>query len=593
MCVDYRALNAITVKDRFLIPTIDELLDELLGATVFSKLDLRSGYHQIRMKKEDVYKTAFRTHEGHYEFCVMPFVLTNAPATSSMDIHVVHLEQAPLCLKDNQFFLKLSKCEFGLPEISYLGHVVSAFGVKADPKKLAVMLDWPQPRSVKQLREFLGLTGYYRRFVHGYATIAAPLTDMLKGEEMAWSELAKNAFVQLKEAMSVIPILGLPDFSSQFIVETDASNTGVGVVLIQAGRPISFFSKKLGPRLAAASTYGMLFHLGKFYISSNSNLKQVLMHEAHGSPMGGHAGALRTFLRLSTSFSWLPMRREVTEYVKHCLTCQQTKTSTQAPMGLLHPLPVPEAVFEDLTMDFITGLPSSQGFCTILVVVDHLTKYAHFGPLATSFTAASVAALFCEMVIKLHGFPRSIVSDRDTIFVSQFWRKLFQFSGTKLNMSSAYHPQSDGQSEALYGRIPPTIPHYPRGLVKIEALDTMLVQRNELLHALKSHLIQAQNRMKNLADKKRKDHSFAVGDLVLVRLQPHRQVPVARRANHKLAKRFFGPFPIQKVISVVAYRLALPPESRIHPTFHISALKPFHGSNTVGFSPLPLDSIDN
>ncbi|XP_061342052.1 uncharacterized protein LOC133288340 [Gastrolobium bilobum] len=284
MCVDYRALNAITIKDRFPIPTIDELLDELGGAKVFSKLDLRAGYHQIRVLPQDVQKTAFRTHEGHYEFLVMPFGLTNAPATfqavmnhlfkpylrqfiivffddilvfsKTMEEHAVHLDVALGCLRMHKFFVKLSKCSIGANSIEYLGHIVSNQGVEADPKKIKAMVDWPLPCNVKQLRGFLGLTGYYRRFVRNYAMIATPLTDILRASaRFEWSAEASHAFQRLKEAMSGIPVLLLPDFTSSFVIETNASTNGVGAVLLQQERPLSFFSKKLGPRMANESTY--------------------------------------------------------------------------------------------------------------------------------------------------------------------------------------------------------------------------------------------------------------------------------------------------------------------------------------------------
>ncbi|XP_061375313.1 uncharacterized protein LOC133317461 [Gastrolobium bilobum] len=188
MCIDYRALNAATIKDRFPIPTIDELLDELGGSSIYSKLDLRAGYHQIRMRPADIPKTAFRTHEGHYEFLVMPFGLTNAPATfQTMMNHIFK----PYLRK----FIIASKCAFGVDTIDYLGHVVSKQGVFADPKKIEAMLQWPEPKSLKQLRGFLGLTGYYRRFVKGYASLALPLTDLLKGaDKFTWTSEAAVAF---------------------------------------------------------------------------------------------------------------------------------------------------------------------------------------------------------------------------------------------------------------------------------------------------------------------------------------------------------------------------------------------------------------
>lgn len=282
-CVDYRALNTITVPDCFPIPTVDELFDELGSAIVFSKLNLRAGYHQIRVSDKDIYKTAFRTHEGHYEFLVMPFGLSNAPSTfqatmnqmlapylrkfvvdffdniliysASVSDHVYHLQLILGCLQSNHFYVKLSECQFCQSSIEYLGHIVDSHGIHADQKKVAAMLEWPPITTVKQLRGFLGLTGYYRRFVRGYAAMAAPLTELLKKDAFCLPNEAESAFLALKKAMSHAPVLRLPDFELPFIIETDASNVGVGAVLMQEGRPIAFFSKKLGIRMRDASTY--------------------------------------------------------------------------------------------------------------------------------------------------------------------------------------------------------------------------------------------------------------------------------------------------------------------------------------------------
>ncbi|CAN6472899.1 unnamed protein product [Victoria cruziana] len=272
-CVDYRALNEVTVKDKHPIPVIDELLDELTGARYFSKLDLRAGYHQIKMADQDIEKTAFRTHDGHYEFLVMPFGLTNAPATfqhcmndlfrrylrkfvlvffddilvysATLEEHARHLEVVLKVLRDNNLFAKQSKCTFGQTSIGYLGHIVDEQGVHADPEKLAAVADWPQPKDAKRLRGFLGLTGYYRRFIKGYGSIAAPLTQMLRRNAFEWTDKSLEAFTHLKNALVSAPVLTLPNFTKIFVVETDACDVGVGAVLSQDGHPIAYMSKAL------------------------------------------------------------------------------------------------------------------------------------------------------------------------------------------------------------------------------------------------------------------------------------------------------------------------------------------------------------
>ncbi|WVZ13310.1 hypothetical protein V8G54_017840 [Vigna mungo] len=722
-CVDYRALNKATIPDKYPIPVIEDLLDKLSGAKYFSKIDLKAGYHHIRMSEDDIPKTAFRTHQGHFEFLVMPFGLTNAPATfqSAMnnlmqpylrkcvlmffdDIlvyspirneHMAQLKTVLRVLEQQSWMANRSKCEFGKLQIRYLGHIISAKGVEMDTDKIQAVLDWEKPKNVKALRGFLGLTGYYRRFVQGYGKIAKPLTELLKKGKYVWTEEAERAMAVLKEAITYAPVLALPDFNQEFHVECDADD-GFGnghptLEALSAGKKIcrvhgstqSEITKLMGydfdivyktgssNRVANAlsrkgewgieevelraisrpywndyqevlkeveedeslkkiiddikkdpnshSTYtlesGRLHYRGRMVLSTKSIWIPKLLVEFHMTSTGGHSGVYRTYRRIAQSFYWVGMIRMITEFVAGCVICQQHKYMTASPQGLLQPLPIPQSVWEEVSMDFIVKLPKSQGYDAILVVVDRLSKYGHFIALKHPYSARTMAEVFTREIVRLHGIPRSIVSDRDPLFLSLFWKELFRMQGTQLRMSTAYHPETDGQTEVLnrvvegwkmmlcwaeywyntsyqgtarcspfeivYGRAPPSLSRFVPGETAVESVAQDLMTRDEALKQLKFHLSRAQDLMVQQANKKRREMQFMVGDWVYLKIRPHRQASMLVRLHSKLSARYFGPFQVLQRVGQVAYRLQLPETSRIHPIFHVSQLKKAVGEKRI------------
>ncbi|KAL0537627.1 hypothetical protein IC582_026610 [Cucumis melo] len=274
LCIDYRELNKVTVKNRYPLPRIDDLFDQLQGATVFSKIDLRSGYHQLRIKDGDVPKTAFRSRYGHYEFIVMSFGLTNAPVVF-MDLmnrvfrefldtfvivfiddiliyskteaeHEEHLRMVLQTLRDNKLYAKFLKCEFWPKQLSFLGHVVSKARVSVHPAKIEAVTSWTRPFTVSEVRSFLGLAGYYRRFVENFSRIATPLTQLTKkGAPFVWSKACENSFQNLKQKLVTAPVLTVPDGSGSFVIYSDASKKGLGCVLMQQGKVVAYASRQL------------------------------------------------------------------------------------------------------------------------------------------------------------------------------------------------------------------------------------------------------------------------------------------------------------------------------------------------------------
>jgi len=274
LCVDYSQLNKMTIKNKYPLPRIEDLMDQLHGSSIFSKIYLQSGYHQILVKADDVQKMAFRSRYGHYEYVVMSFGVTNASAvfmdymnrifrpfldkfvvvfiddiliySRTQEEHAEHLRVVLGILREKQLYAKLFKCEFWMDEVQFLGHVISAQGIAVDPAKVEVVVKWESPISATKIRSFVGLAGYYRRFIEGFSKIVAPLTQLTrKDQPFTWTDKCEESFQELKQRLTSAPILVIPDIGKPFEVHCDASHLGLGCVLMQEKNVVAYTSRQL------------------------------------------------------------------------------------------------------------------------------------------------------------------------------------------------------------------------------------------------------------------------------------------------------------------------------------------------------------
>ena len=809
LCVDYRGLNAVSIKNRTPLPLISNTFDRLQGANYYTKLDLRDAYNLIRIREGDEWKTAFRTRYGHFEYMVMPFGLANAPATfqtyinqalsSVVDICcVVYLDDILIysktledhdrdvkrvltLLRKHRLYAKMEKCQFSVQKVEFLGFIITPEGISMDPERITTVLNWPVPKTIKQLQSFLGFANFYRRFIYGYSKMSAPLTKLIKGQpkHLAWNPQAQTALDELKKAFTKGPLLRHFDPALRIVLFTDASDYAVSGIITQEFEgqyhPIAFHSRKLiaaelnydtpekemlaivdcfkhwrhylegarqtitlrtdhknhesffskktlsrrqarwaellsgydvridyqpgktnpadGPSrrpdyrllkpqvaaveveedtdqtlwsdLAAATATcpqmqtvaahatqdqsedqkpdwqlenGVLLFQNRIFVPTDAlRLRVIRLH--HDSPMAGHMGTERTLELLSRNFYWGKMSQWVKRYVTSCEVCARSKKSRHKPHGELNSLPVPDSKWQSVTMDFVTDLPLStvNRYDAILVVVDRLTKMSHYVPCHKNTTAEQLAKLILTEVIRYHGIPESYISDRGTQFKSKFWTELCRLQGTSRRLSTAYHPQTDGQTErqnqtmeqylrayvnyqqddwvdflplaefaynnsvhattgmtpffANYGRHPRfAATSLPKAHQESQspAAELFKKQMDKVTEILQDRISKASNYQAGYYNQKHEPVTYAVGDQVYLRTDNIKTKRVCRKLDHTK----IGPYTILDRVGLQAYRLDLPSNVNIHNVFHISYLEPYRKNDIPGRVKEPPPTIE-
>nr|GEZ26324.1 putative reverse transcriptase domain-containing protein [Tanacetum cinerariifolium] len=625
------------------------------GSKVYSKIDMRSSYHQLRVREEDIPKTVFRTRYGHYELQVRSFGLTNVPAVF-MDLmnrvckpyldrfmivfiddiliysknrkeHEGHLKLILKLLKEENLYAKFSKCEFWLSKVQFLGHVINSEGIHVDPAKIKAIKDLESPKTPTEIRQFLGLACYYRRFIEGFSKIARPMTKLTqKSVKFDWGEKTKAAFQLLKQKLCSAPILALPKGSENFVVHEKNYTThdlelgavvftlkmwrhclyGTKCVVFTDHKSLQhiFDQKELNMRqrrwLDLLSNYDceIRYHPGKAnvvadaltrkegnfinedlhgminklepraegtlclnnqsWISCISDLRALIMHESPKSKYSIHPGSDKMYQDLKNLYWWHNIKAEFATYVIKCLICGKVKIEYQKPSGLLVQPEILQWKWENITMDFVTKLPkTSAGQDTIWVIVDRLTKSAHFLPMREDDTLEKLTRQYLKEVVSRHEVPVLIILDRDGRFTSHFWKSLNKALGTRLDMSTAYQPETNGQSERTIQTSEDMLRTYVLDFGKgwdkhislAEAGDRQLTgpeiihETTEKIVQIKSRIQAARDRQKSYADVRRKPLEFQVEDNVMLKVSPWKGV-IRFGKRGKLNPRYIGPFKI-------------------------------------------------
>ena len=836
LCIDYRRLNRDTKQDHYPLPHMHDLLDRLSEASFFTVMDLRSGFWQVPVDSKDTAKTAFITPFGLFEWIVMPFGLTSAPATfqrlvntrfsdctgfvqaylddfivfsNTREEHLRHLRLVLERLSEHQLYVKLSKCQFVQQEVEYVGHIVARGHVRIHPRKIEAVTSLQPPKDRHGVQTLLGMVNWIRRFLPQLATVATPITDLLrKDQPFIWGETQQQSLDNIKKLVTEHPTLSLPRRDLPYLLQTDASDYALAGALLQqhpegnyhvicyesrrfrdAERNYTVRDKELlaivhclrswrhlllgsqfqiqtdhktleylqtqasvnqrharwleligefgalhiehisGPRNGLADalsrldsthldsndhTYGinsissssrpyqlcrinsisslgpdsaLLDSIRKAYTSDKSTchlvglnnhryktinglvyfspdndhrvssrllipnddkLKTILLKEAHEPDILGHRGQDSTYFNIHRFCYWSGMLKDCRLFVRSCEICQRTKQRNLIPTGMLQPLAVPPHNWHTVSIDFAVDLPlSSNGKNAIMVVVDKLSKRCHLIPCRTTDKAQDIANLYFTFVFSQHALPSKLISDRDPKFTSCFWKALADACGTTLSMSTADHPQSDGQTENMVKQCKECLRHYlnyeqnnwEKLLPAIEfainstpnrstgytpfELDTgripttpasitldpapsdepaqsaqaFLDHIQAAMQDARDSIARAQDRQALQANKSRHSSPFKIGDLVLVSTKHLLDVTQRNRPSTKLRRPFTGPFLITDIIGTNAVKLNLPDHIRAHSTFNVSKLKLYH-QNPAQFAsrqspPPPVDFIDD
>nr|GEW23197.1 putative reverse transcriptase domain-containing protein [Tanacetum cinerariifolium] len=635
MCIGYRELNKLTVNNHYPLLTIDDLFDQLQGLQFFSKIDLRSGYHQLRVHEDVIPKTAFRPCYGHFEFIIMPFGLTNAPAVFIDLMNRVcrpYLDKFVIVFIDDILIYSKTQEKY----VEHLRHVINGNEIHVDPSKIKAVKNSKASKTPNEVRSFLGLAGYYRRFIENFSKIAKSLTILTqKCKTFDWGEEHELAFQTLKDNLCNAHILALPKGPEDFMVYCDASGIELGCVLMQR-------------ELFSDYDCEIRYHLGKANVVADAlsrkervkpkrvrAMNMILQSSIKDRIVAAQKEAVDEFAGLQRGLDemikqrsvgtlyyldriWVPLKGEVRTLIMD--EAYKSKYSVH---------PGADKMYYDLRDR------TSSGHDTIWVIVDRLTKSAYFLPMREDYKMEILARLYLNEIIARHGVPILIISDRDIRLTSRFWQSMQEVLGTLLYMSMTYHPQTDGQSERTIQTLKDMLRvcvldfrgswdvhlllveflhdnsyHSSVKCAPFEALYSkkcrspimwtevgegqligpeLVHETTEKISQIKDRLKVARDRQKSYADKRRKPLEFSVGDCVLLKVSPW--IGVVRRFGKKgkLAPRFIGPFEIIEKVGPVAYQLDLLEKlNGVQNTFYVSNLKKCLADPTLQ---VPLDEI--